>query len=298
MDDNQQLILTVLCTTFNHANYVRDCLEGIVMQKCNYRWEAVIHDDASTDGTQMIIQEYAEKYPEIIKPIFQKENLFSKKDGSLRRVLMESCRGKYIANLEGDDYWIDPLKLQKQIDYLENHPECGLVRTNFNRLYQTSGKLEQGMFDGMQEMSDTLRDYLLNARFAGPCTWVYRAEYDTERRLLPTEKYFNGDLTLLLEVCRESSIHYIEDVTAVYRILDSSVSHMKSHVKTLELLIRLKNTRILYAKKESLLFKFKLWNRLCRSYRLKYRLAGRSRDWLRMCVEDFWELFFIPNRIF
>ena len=175
MKDKSQLVLTVLCTSYNQVDYIRECLEGIVMQKCSYKWEAIVHDDASTDGTQDVIREYAVKFPNIIKPILQTENQFSKKDGSLRRILLEACKGKYIANLEGDDYWTDPLKLQKQLDYLESHPECGLVRTDFNRYYQETGKLEKGMFKSMEGITDTFQDYLLNARFAGPCTWVYRA---------------------------------------------------------------------------------------------------------------------------
>lgn len=297
MEVNNQLILTVLCTSFNQVDYIRECLEGIVMQKCSFKWEAIVHDDASTDGTQDIIREYAAKYHDIIKPILQHENQFSKKDGSLRNILMNACKGKYIANLEGDDYWTDPLKLQKQVEYLENHPECGLVRTNYNRYYQTTKKLEKGVFEGTQHISDTLQYYLLYAPFAGPCTWVYRTEIDKERVLLPTKKYFNGDLTILLETCRLSSIKFMEDNTAVYRILGKSVSHV-SPVMAIDFLNRLKNTRILYAKREPIKFKLKLWYFLCRSYRYRYIDAGIYRKWFSMCLRDFIELFFIPNRYF
>ena len=298
MKDKSQLVLTVLCTSYNQVDYIRECLEGIVMQKCSYKWEAIVHDDASTDGTQDVIREYAVKFPNIIKPILQTENQFSKKDGSLRRILLEACKGKYIANLEGDDYWTDPLKLQKQLDYLESHPECGLVRTDFNRYYQETGKLEKGMFKSMEGITDTFQDYLLNARFAGPCTWVYRAEYDIERKLLPTNKYFNGDLTLLLEVARLSSITCLKDNTAVYRILDKSVSHIASPFKALDFLKRLKNTRLLYAKREPISFKFKLWYFICRSYRYKYLDVKMYDKWFVMCIKDFIELFFVPNKYF
>lgn len=298
MEDNKQLILTVLCTSYNQEKYIQECLDGIVMQKCSYKWEAIVHDDASTDGTQDIIREYAIKFPEIIKPILQTENQFSKKDGSLRKILMDACRGKYIANLEGDDYWTDPLKLQKQVDYLEQHPECGLVRTDFDRYYQSNGKLEKGMFESMHNLKDTLQDYLLNALFAGPCTWVYRTEIDKNRILLPTKDFFNGDLAILLETCRLSSIKFLPDNTAVYRILDKSVSHIASPLKTIDFLNRLKNTRLLYAKREPLPFKFKLWYSICRSYRYRYMDAGIYRRWFFMCVNDFIHLFFFPNKYF
>lgn len=109
--DNQPLMVTIRCTAYNHEPYIRACLEGFVMQKTNFRFEAIVHDDASTDGTAAIIKEYAEKYPDVIKPILERENQYSK--GTLGKIMDEASKGKYIAFCEGDDYWTDPLKLQK-----------------------------------------------------------------------------------------------------------------------------------------------------------------------------------------
>ena len=122
--DSRPLMVSIQCFTYNHEPYIRQCLEGFVMQKTNFRFEAIVHDDASTDGTATIIREYAEKYPDIIKPIFETENQYSKRDGSLDRIMDEACKGKYIALCEGDDYWTDPLHLMKQITFLENNSEC------------------------------------------------------------------------------------------------------------------------------------------------------------------------------
>ena len=129
IDNSQELIVSVNCIAYNQKKYIQDCLDGIVMQKTTFRFEAIVHDDVSTDGTADVIKEYGEKYPDIIKPIFEKENQWSKNDGSLDRIMLDACKGKYIAFCEGDDYWIDPYKLQKQVDYLEAHPECSLVYT-------------------------------------------------------------------------------------------------------------------------------------------------------------------------
>lgn len=129
-EDTRPLMVTIRCITYNHEPYIRQCLEGFVMQKTNFRFEAIVHDDASTDGTAAIVKEYAEKYPDIIKPIFETENQYSKHDGSLRRIMNEHTHGKYVAMCEGDDYWIDPLKLQKQIDFLEANPSCVMVLSN------------------------------------------------------------------------------------------------------------------------------------------------------------------------
>ena len=118
--EQQPLMVTIRCTVFNHEHYLRECLDGFVMQKTNFRFEAIVHDDASTDGSAAIIKEYAEKYPDIIKPIYETENQYSKHDGTLGRIMREHTHGKYVAFCEGDDYWTDPLKLQKQVDAAKN----------------------------------------------------------------------------------------------------------------------------------------------------------------------------------
>lgn len=116
-----QPLVSIRCLTYNHAPYIRQCLDGFVMQKTNFKFEAIVHDDASTDGTADIVREYATKYPDIIKPILETENQYSKHDGSLKRIMNAaiSPSAKYIAMCEGDDYWTDPYKLQKQVDFLE-----------------------------------------------------------------------------------------------------------------------------------------------------------------------------------
>ena len=153
---SEPIFVTILCLTYNHESYIRQCLDGFVMQQTNFRFEAIVHDDASTDSTTDIIREYAEKYPDIIKPIYETENQYSKHDGSLRRIMTAAVHGKYIALCEGDDYWTDPLKLQKQVDILENNDNCSLVisngiirneRTSINRVINPLGRIQTGFVD-------------------------------------------------------------------------------------------------------------------------------------------------------
>lgn len=130
MDD---ILASIWCLTFNHEHYIRDAIEGFLSQETNFRYEIVIHDDASTDLTADIIKEYEEKYPEIIRVIYQKENQYSKNYPNIRwiqEIQTRYCKGKYIAVCEGDDFWIDIHKLQIQVEWLEKHPEYSFVSHN------------------------------------------------------------------------------------------------------------------------------------------------------------------------
>src|SRR5690606_25688557 len=120
------ILVSIVCITYNHEDFIADTIESFLMQQTNFKFEILIHDDASTDKTADIIKAYEKQYPHLIKPIYQTENQYSK-GVPVEIFNFERAKGKYIAQCEGDDYWIDPFKLQKQIDYLEKHPQCSLV---------------------------------------------------------------------------------------------------------------------------------------------------------------------------
>jgi glycosyltransferase involved in cell wall biosynthesis len=124
MNELQDPLVSICCITYNHEEYIRDAIEGFLAQKTTFPLEIIIHDDASTDGTADIVREYEKKYPDIIKPIYQVENQYSKGSMIPDILTFQKAEGKYIAICEGDDYWTDPLKLQKQIEEMERHPEC------------------------------------------------------------------------------------------------------------------------------------------------------------------------------
>lgn len=126
---NDNILVSVVCDVYNHEPYLRQCFDGFVMQKTNFKFEVLVHDDASTDKSAEIIIEYTNKYPDIFKPIIQKENQYSKGVGIWKTYQFPRVKGKYVAFCEGDDYWIDPLKLQKQVDILETK-DIVLVYTN------------------------------------------------------------------------------------------------------------------------------------------------------------------------
>lgn len=123
-----EIMVSICCLTYNQEAYVEQALKGFVSQKTSFLYEVLIHDDASTDRTADKIREYALLYPDLIKPILQTENQYARGLTNVSGTYnFPRARGRYIAMCEGDDYWTDPYKLQKQVDFLEAHPGCSLV---------------------------------------------------------------------------------------------------------------------------------------------------------------------------
>lgn len=134
--------VSVICLVYNHEKYLRQCLEGFVNQKCNFEYEVLIHDDASTDNSAAIIREYEEKFPNIIKPIYQTENQTSKGIKVSKTYLFPKAKGEYVAWCEGDDYWIDEYKLQKQVDFLDSNENYSACAHCTKRNYIGENKVE------------------------------------------------------------------------------------------------------------------------------------------------------------
>lgn len=125
---DSNIIVSILCITYNHEKFIEQAINGFLAQKTNFAFEIIIRDDASTDTTADIIKSYAEKYPRIIKPIYESHNRFGLVDPFT--VTRAAAKGRYLAYCEGDDYWIDPLKIQKQVDYFNSKPNLSLLETN------------------------------------------------------------------------------------------------------------------------------------------------------------------------
>lgn len=220
------LMVSIQCTAYNHEEFIRETLEGFVMQKANFRFEAIVHDDASIDGTAEIIREYAEKYPDIIKPIYEVENQYSKKDGSLDRIMYKACKGKYIAICEGDDYWTDPYKLQKQVDFLEAHTDYVMCSHRYIEFNQESKKFAD--YISPCEMNGCVLGLKYDLKFlvrggwlAHPLTCMYRR---SAYNLYALEKYkIVTDAVLFFYILKTGYGLCMSDEMAVYRIHDNGI---------------------------------------------------------------------------
>ena len=210
-------IVSIKCLVYNHELYLRECLNGFVMQKTSFKFEAIVHDDASTDGSAAIIREYAEKYPDIIKPIYEEENQYSKHDGSLAKIMNDALNGKYIALCEGDDYWTDPLKLQKQVDFLESHKAYSMCfhKAKVIREEGIDKHANEGLYQNLEQREYSGEEILANWTVPTAST-LYR---NIKRDNFPEDtRFIYGDIILFLWLCDQGKIYCLDEVMSVYRI--------------------------------------------------------------------------------
>jgi glycosyltransferase involved in cell wall biosynthesis len=214
------------------VNFIRDAIEGFLMQKTTFPIEILIHDDASTDGTENIIREYEAKFPDIIKPIYEKENQWVKGRRGSAVFNFPRARGKYIALCEGDDYWTDQYKLQKQVDFLEENNEYGLVSTAINCVDENNNLLECANYvidDKIFDDSAILLWNLLEKNFIYTLTVCART--NLIREIIETYKIEQNniyDYWIWLNISVKSMIKVFNQKTASYRIHNNSISRKES----------------------------------------------------------------------
>ncbi len=175
---SQDILVSISCLTYNHFPYIRQCLNGFIMQRTTFAFEVLIHDDASTDGTAEIIREYELRYPNIVKPIYQIENQYSKGVKVQLVYNYPRAKGKYIAFCEGDDYWSDPYKLQKQVDILENNPNATFVYTNFQTIEENGDYIIRPVYEdyARNSFSGDIFGRLIRGNFILTLTTCFRKD--------------------------------------------------------------------------------------------------------------------------
>ena len=210
-------LVSVRCTTFNQAGMIRDCLNGILAQQTDFPWEIVVYDDASTDGTSDIVREYAARFPDLIRAVIQPENLWSRHDGSFEKATLSGLNGKYIAFCEGDDFWTDPLKLQKQVRLLEKHPKALLCHTGFQTVDLHGVPIHRPDYDRMMRRSRSgdifpqlmYGNYIITATVMLHASVLQDSLFRTAPEIL--------DYTYFLAASARGKAIYIPDITASYR---------------------------------------------------------------------------------
>jgi glycosyltransferase involved in cell wall biosynthesis len=213
------ILVSISCITFNHEPFIRDCLNGFVIQQTNFDLEILVHDDASSDGTALIIKEYEERFPHLFKVIYQTENQYSKGvKGIMRTFNFPRAQGKYIALCEGDDYWTDPFKLQKQIDFLESNPDFSMCfhRSMIESHVSFGPKSGVSKNFGKNKIFDQNSFFFEGGSTAPTAAIVFRksvVEYFPDFYFLSPV----GDMALKLMYFIHGKIYFLEDVMSVRR---------------------------------------------------------------------------------
>lgn len=217
---SEQIMVSVVCNAFNHGKYIKDTLEGFVTQKTNFPFEVLVHDDASTDNTADIIREYEAKYPELIKPICQTENQYSQKININRTYQIPRIKGKYVALCEGDDYWTDPLKLQKQVDFMEANPDCTMCGCSVAWLNMETNTMSHTKCSTSEDREITLEEIILEKKGRPMQTASFLILADIYKEKVDWAfKFPAGDVILLLKSAIRGKVYMLADEMAVYRNL-------------------------------------------------------------------------------
>jgi glycosyltransferase involved in cell wall biosynthesis len=210
-------LVSISCLVYNHAAFLDDAFKGFLKQKTNFKFEVIIHDDASNDGSREIIDSYTKKYPDIFFPFIQRTNQYSQGiRGISERYNFPRCRGKYIAMCEGDDYWRDENKLQTQVDFLERHAEYSM--SCHQALVIDNSNLRDSLFNSIKKDTEITFDELLFKNTIPTASIVFR---NTSIHL-PTH-IETGDWILCLYLARQGKIHFSTSVMSVYRKHPNSV---------------------------------------------------------------------------
>ena len=228
MKENENIMFSVELTTYNQKEYIAQTIQSILNQQHDYKYEILISDDCSNDGTQEIIKDFQSKYPEIIKPVYNEHNL-----GAMKNYYSNIIRakGKYIMGCAGDDYWL-PGKVKKQIDFMEKNKSFSVCYGNAQVL-NDKDKTITSMLGGNYM---NFKELLSRGNSIPALTLCIRTDFFSKylKEIQPEKKdWLMEDYPFLIYAAFESNIFFIDDIFAVYRVIDNSVSHQTDFSKRL-----------------------------------------------------------------
>lgn len=208
--------VSVICMAYNQEKYIEQMLRSVITQKTEFRFEVIVHDDCSIDATADIIRKYQNEYPDIVRPIYESENQYSQGVDIVMGLCLSKSKGKYIAICEGDDYWSDDTKLQRQFDVMEQHPELDMCVCRANEINGTDDSFIQEIRPQKKDCILSVEDVILGGgRYVATATHFYRRELF--ENMLPFEQIMNFDYTNQIKGALKGGIYYIDTCMAVYR---------------------------------------------------------------------------------
>lgn len=247
MNHSKIPLVSICCQTYNHVNYIKEALEGFLMQKVNFTYEILLRDDASTDGTAKICKDYANSYPDKIKLLAYDENQWQKGvkpfSDNVKR-----AKGKYIALCEGDDYWTDPLKLRKQVDFLGKNPDYGLVYTYATVFIDRDNVFKANHFG---KSISSMKELLMENSISTPTVLFKKQIYlRYEKEINPQNRnWLMGDYPLWLYFTSASKVKCFPYTSSVYRVLENSAVHSSDFMKELQFLESYHSIKLFFIKK-------------------------------------------------
>ncbi|MCB9059590.1 MAG: glycosyltransferase [Calditrichae bacterium] len=223
--------VSVRIITYNHEKWIRQCLQSVLDQQTTFPFNIIVNDDYSPDNTFRILQEIQNNNPDRIKLNKPEINLGVFENS--KRALA-SCDGEFVAFLDGDDYWHDPLKLQQQVDFLEKNPHMAMVHSGFNYFIENKNQVVPFVNRNKKIPSGQIYEELLKNNFIKTCTTLVRRDvllkfddYD----LYKSQNFRMADYPRWLSIAKKMSIGYLNDSLSTYRILDDSASRPESFEK-------------------------------------------------------------------
>jgi glycosyltransferase involved in cell wall biosynthesis len=295
MKDDRPLV-SIFCATYNHENYISDAIEGFLSQITDFKFEVIICEDNSTDNTAEIIKIYEKENPKLIKVFYHKENLHSQKIDFFQTEFLPTAQGKYIAFCEGDDYWTDPLKLQKQVDYLESNQHCSCLFTNCEWKYENGQIISHDFaISNLKGLShrEQKKSISKSTKWLPILTMMFRNDIQfiiafgkihkkASKFQVRNGVQLPGDFLLILALLEIGKLALIPDITAIYNINSQGMS--RGYMRKYPKLISLGTTSIMLSWSiKQFLFKEALlhWLSIRLLHNNNFKGSTRVKNWIR-----------------